>query len=188
MSPAAEQHTVEAARAATVDDVGRILELSRTMRSELAPQRGGDLWWRTHDPVEHHEPGLRALLDYPDDCVVVGCIDDQVVGYAIARSRRLPDGTHLAAVGELYVEPDAREVGVGESIVGVVLAWAEARGCAGVDATALPGNRAAKNFFETHGFVARSITMHRPCAPSSAGDTRPDPSRADGTTSDESGA
>lgn len=153
---------MERARAATLDDVDRVLELTRAMRAEVIAHRGGDLWWRTHEPVEHHAPGLRALLEYDDDCVVVGCIDDEVVGYAIARLRRLPDGAHLGVLGELYVEPDAREVGVGESLVGAVVDWAEARGCIGVDATALPGHRAAKNFFETHGFVARSLTMHRP--------------------------
>jgi GNAT superfamily N-acetyltransferase len=152
---------MEAARPATADDIVRILELTRALRAELADQRGGDLWWRTHEPVEHHEPGLRALLDYDDDCLLVGTLDDQVIGYAITRRHRLPDGAHLAVIGELFVEPGAREVAVGESLVGQVLAWAEARGCLGVDATALPGNRAAKNFFETHGFTARSLTMHR---------------------------
>jgi GNAT superfamily N-acetyltransferase len=152
---------METARAATADDVDRILELSRALRTELAQQRGGDLWWRTHDPVEHHPPGLRALLGYEDDCLVVGSLDDLVVGYAIARTHRLPDGAHLAVIGELFVEPGAREVAVGEALLNAVLAWAESRGCLGVDATALPGNRAAKNFFETHGFVARSLTMHR---------------------------
>jgi len=161
---------VEAARAATVDDVDRILELSTALRAELGEYRCGDLWYRNHDPVEHHAPALRALLDYPDDCVLVGCIDDQVVGYALARSHMLADGGHLATVSELYVEPDAREVAVGESLVLAVLAWAEARGCVGVDATALPGHRVAKNFFETNGFVARSLTMHRSLDGSGADD------------------
>jgi hypothetical protein len=35
-----------------------------------------------------------------------------------------------------------------------------ARGCVGVDAFALPGHRAAKNFFEESGFSARAIVMH----------------------------
>jgi GNAT superfamily N-acetyltransferase len=160
---------MEGARPATVDDVDRILELTGALRAELAAERGGDLWWRTHEPVEHHAPGLRALLGYEDDCLVVGTLDDQIVGYAIARRHRLADGTHLAVLGELYVEPAAREVAVGESLVHAVVEWAERRGCVGIDATALPGHRAAKNFFETHGFVARSLTMHRPLGGASGG-------------------
>ena len=30
-----------------------------------------------------------------------------------------------------------------------------------MDSLALPGDRATKNFFETHGLVARAITVHR---------------------------
>ena len=59
------------------------------------------------------------------------------------------------------MEPEGREVGVGETLVGAVLAWCREHGCEGVDATALPGHRAAKNFFEEQGFVARSLTMYR---------------------------
>ena len=34
------------------------------------------------------------------------------------------------------------------------------RGASAVDAFALPGHRAAKNFFETAGFTARALVMH----------------------------
>lgn len=152
---------MEAARPATVDDVARVVALTHELRAELLTARGGDLWHRTHDPVEHSAAGLRALLDYEDDCVLVGTIDDSVVGYVLARAHSLADGSRLTTITELYVEPGAREVAVGESLVNAVLAWAETRGCTGVDATALPGQRATKNFFETNGFVARSLTMHR---------------------------
>lgn len=156
---------MEAARPARPDDVARVLALSMELRDEVATQRGGDLWRRTHDPVTHTEPGLRALLTYPDDAVFVGSIDEVVVGYAMVRARTLADGSRLATIGELFVEPAARRVAVGEALVDAVLEWARSRGCAGVDATALPGQRDTKNFFETHGFVARSLTMHRPLDP-----------------------
>ena len=41
------------------------------------------------------------------------------------------------------------------------MAWAKRWGCIGVDSLALPGDRDTKNFFETHGLVARAITVHR---------------------------
>jgi hypothetical protein len=34
-------------------------------------------------------------------------------------------------------------------------------GCVGIDALALPGNRQTKNFFESFGFTARAIVVHR---------------------------
>jgi hypothetical protein len=41
------------------------------------------------------------------------------------------------------------------------MASAAAAGAVGIEATALPGDRATKNFFETHGLVARALTVHR---------------------------
>ena len=42
-----------------------------------------------------------------------------------------------------------------------LLAWATAQGCFGIDALALPGNRATKNFFERYGLTARAIIVHK---------------------------
>jgi hypothetical protein len=41
-----------------------------------------------------------------------------------------------------------------------LVGFCRAAGCAGVDAFALPGHRAAKNFFESAGFTARALVMH----------------------------
>ena len=76
---------------------------------------------------------------------------------------QLRSGARLGVVTDLFVEePDAREVGVGEVLVDTLVEHCRAAGCIGVDAAALPGHRAAKNFFETHGFTARALTMHQP--------------------------
>jgi hypothetical protein len=53
-------------------------------------------------------------------------------------------------------------VGVGRLLLDRSLAWLGERGCAGVDGTALPGDRTAKTFYESAGFKARLLTMHRP--------------------------
>jgi GNAT superfamily N-acetyltransferase len=60
-----------------------------------------------------------------------------------------------------FVETGARGVGVGRLLLDAVLSWVEARGAHGMDGTALPGDRAAKNFYESAGFKARLLTMHR---------------------------
>ena len=65
----------------------------------------------------------------------------------------------------LYVDPGAREVGVGEAMMDLVLAWSEERGATGIDAVALPGDRATKNFFERFGLTARAIVVHRRLGP-----------------------
>jgi ribosomal protein S18 acetylase RimI-like enzyme len=84
-----------------------------------------------------------------------------VVGYLVARAEPLRDGTVLGRLTDVFVEPEARAVGIGELLVDAALAWCDERECRGVDATVLPGNRATKNFFETMGFTARALTVHR---------------------------
>jgi ribosomal protein S18 acetylase RimI-like enzyme len=152
---------VEAARAARVSDVDRLAELGRLGAAELEPMRGGAVWGAREARPEPLEDGYRALLDRDDTLVVVGTIDDAVIGFGVGRIERLRDGRDLGIIEELYVEPEARSVGVGEAIAEALLDFFRERGCIGADALALPGNRATKNFFEQNGFVARSIVMHR---------------------------
>jgi GNAT superfamily N-acetyltransferase len=64
-------------------------------------------------------------------------------------------------VDDLFVEAEARGVGVGEALLSQVTAWFERRGCAGTDAAVLPGQRSTKALFESSGYKARLIVMHR---------------------------
>jgi GNAT superfamily N-acetyltransferase len=105
---------------------------------------------------------LDAIAD-TDRLVVVGTIDEVEVGFALARYR-VVGLTPIGNVEAIYVEPAARQVGVGEAMVEAITEWCDRRGCRGVDAPALPGSRPAKAFFEDNGFVARLLVMHRPLA------------------------
>jgi GNAT superfamily N-acetyltransferase len=119
------------------------------------------------------EQQLARTLDDPDQSAWVGTIDDVVVGYATGRTQTLADGTDLGVVDALFVEPGARGVGVGEALMDALLRWFDDRGCAGVDTMALPGDRLSKNFFESTGFKARLIVMHRECQPPPAPEADP---------------
>ena len=68
----------------------------------------------------------------------------------------------MGQVTDIWVDPEARSVGVGESLIDAVISWCTERSCVGIDSLALPGNRATKNFFETFGFKARLLTVYRP--------------------------
>jgi len=102
-----------------------------------------------------------ASIDDPNRLVVLGTIDDVPVGYASVGLSTVEDGVRLAVVESLFVEPEARDVGVGEAIMDFVLHWSAAQGVSGIDAVALPGDRATKNFFERFGLTARAIVVHR---------------------------
>jgi GNAT superfamily N-acetyltransferase len=153
---------IEAARPASSDDVPRIAELARAAIAELRSTKGGEVWARREARQEPIEDSVAADLANADALVLVGAIDDAVIGYAVAVIDKLPEGGDLARLTDVYVEPEARGVGVGEMLLDVVVSWATDRRCVGLDSLALPGNRETKNFFESFGLVARAIVVHRP--------------------------
>jgi GNAT superfamily N-acetyltransferase len=150
----------EACRAATAADVPRLAELARAVIAELAPMRGGQIWRAREARAEPIEDGLAALLDDADARVVVATIDDVVLGYAVVRLEHLGDGSVLGVVHDIFVEEGARQIGLGEMMMDDLMPWCEERKCVGMDAMALPGHRATKNFFEESGFTARQLIMH----------------------------
>ena len=89
-------------------------------------------------------------------------IDDTPVGYAASKVELLRSGETLGRISDIWVDPEARSVGVGESLIAAVVSWCTERNCIGIDSMALPGNRATKNFFETFGFKARLLIVHKP--------------------------
>ncbi|MFP5377817.1 MAG: GNAT family N-acetyltransferase [Acidimicrobiia bacterium] len=153
---------MEAARRATADDVPRLAALCRAALAEFAArERGGAVFVAREARAEPVDEGLRRAVADPASVVVAGTIDDVVVGFGTGRVEALRDGRCLGVIDDLFVEEGARAVGVGEAIMDDLVAWFVARGCAGVDATALPGARETKNFFEESGFTARLLVMHR---------------------------
>ena len=151
---------MEAARPATADDVPALSALAEAAADELAPTRGGTVFLAREAPPRGPERFLGALADQ-DVLVVVGTVDGQPIGYGTVRIELLRDGARLGVIDDLFVLPDARGIGVGETMVDLLIDFCRRRECDGVDAVALPGNRATKNFFETFGMVARAIVVHR---------------------------
>ena len=154
----------EGARRAADSDIAAVVELAAGAAAELAPRRGGYVWARLEARTEPLEQSLDRDHRSDDALVVVGTVDEAVVGYGVIRLVGLHDGAMLGRVTDIYVTPEARGVGVGEAMMGELMDWARRRACIGVDSLALPGDRETKNFFETHGLVARSITVHRSLA------------------------
>jgi GNAT superfamily N-acetyltransferase len=153
---------MEEARAAVLADVPRLVELALALRAELTPMRGGALWSARESRAATDAAAFTALVERDDAELVVGTIDGVVIGYGTMEYETLRDGHTLGLFGDIYVEDDARAVGVGELIAEQLVAAAVAAGCHGIDAFALPGHREAKNFFERNGFTARALIMHKP--------------------------
>ncbi len=151
----------EAARPATVDDLEALTQLAAEAVQTLSEQKGGHVWSLREARTEPYETQLRADIDNPDTLVAVGVLDEQVFGYGVIKLESLHDQSQIGIISDIYVSPDARGVGLGEGLVDLMLNWATDRGCVGVDSLALPGDRHTKNFFESHGLVARAIVVHR---------------------------
>lgn len=158
---------MEGARAAVVGDLDALEQLVRRGTAELQAQRGGPLWSRREAHPEPIRPLLEQALTGADPAarVVVGTVDDTVVGYGWARLERLHDDGLVLVISDLYTEPEARAIGVGEAMMAVLESEARAAGAVGIDAIALPGDRHTKNFFETFGLTARAIVVHRSLDP-----------------------
>lgn len=152
---------MESARPAAAADVGRLAELAEQAIAELTPTKGGDIWARREARRAPYAESFISDLADDDQLVLVGEIEGVVIGYAVVQIERLRDAGSLGIINDIYVEPDARDVGVGECLMDGIVAWCSARGCLGIDGLALPGNRATKNFFERFGLVARAIVVHR---------------------------
>ncbi|MEW6473689.1 MAG: GNAT family N-acetyltransferase [Actinomycetota bacterium] len=161
---------MEAVRAATPDDLPAIAGLVEALRAELTPMRGGRIWAVREARTGPPEEVYGALLTDPQACVVVGTLDDVVVGLGVVTVESLADGRRLGVVTDLFVDAEARAVGVGETMLGALVDYCVREGCVGVDAFALPGHRAAKNFFEESGFTARAIVMHHTLEAADSGD------------------
>lgn len=139
-------------RAAAPADVAWCRQLLHDHDDAVRSERGGR-WHLDHDLVDDQP------WPAPDDHLVVGCIDDAVVGFGRAHLSPASTGEVLAVVSELVVHPDARSIGVGSAVLAAIEAWAVSNGCAAIESHVLPGNRAAKNFFERVGMKTRKMRV-----------------------------
>ena len=155
----AAQETVRTATPADLDDV---VALAAAAVAEKQTQKGGAVWVRRESRPEPFARSLGETLRASHHEVAVGQLDGVTVGYGVVHSETLLDGGKLGVIDDIYVDPRARELGLGELLMEHLLAWCREQGCFGVDSLALPGDRSTKNFFESFGLVARAIVVHRP--------------------------
>lgn len=151
---------MEESRLARPGDVPVLRALWRAAIDDLAGRRGGALLVGrlSGDDLDRE---IERYVGDPDRLAVLGLLDAVPLGFAAAR-REGGRGPRLGVVDAIFVDADARAVGLGEAMLERVVDWCARLGCIGVDAPALPGSRSAKAFFEDQGFVARLLIMHHP--------------------------
>ncbi|MDA8341702.1 MAG: GNAT family N-acetyltransferase [Actinomycetota bacterium] len=150
----------EGVRRAGPADAQRFIELTWAFFQGLLHHRGGELLLPPTEAIFELDRFSELIAD-PDRLVLMGTIDDAPVATALAHVEAFTDGREIASFDGIYVEDQGRSVGLGHLLAEAVEAWARARGCIGIDGRALPGDRGAKSFFESNGYKARYIMMHR---------------------------
>jgi len=150
------------ARLAQPDDVS---DLERLYAGLAAEQRTIRAIWPYSDGLP--EPvgrSLNTLVERPDGVVVVGLIEGVPLGFLAGLEQPLlapMADRNIGVVQLIFTDHEARGVGVGAAMLHVAMREFRNRGIDLFDARVSPGHRLAKNFFESNGFKARSITMHR---------------------------
>jgi len=149
------------ARTAESSDLPTLERLYRGLEAEMTELH---LMWPLADGLaEPVAESLDQALHEAETLVVIGEIEDYPFGFLVARVEGLlpqARGEKIGSIRLVFVEPEAREVSVGEAMRDYALEWLRARGVSKFDAHVLPGHRLVKNFFEAGGFSARSIVMH----------------------------
>lgn len=148
-------------RVGTESDVSVLVDLYRSFRESLTRERGGGTYLSKEAFGEPLEPLFQEMVSDARRLVLLGLVDEVPVGLAVVRLEELSDSSRSAIAEVLYVDRQAREVGVGESLLDAVSGWAAENGAGDLDVWVLPGIRESKNFLEGAGLVARLLVMHR---------------------------
>jgi GNAT superfamily N-acetyltransferase len=139
-------------RPARAVDADQLADLEAEARAPLADSRGGPMWLEEHPPVEDWQSVITG-----DGCVTVAEIDGVLVGFL---QMAAPDDRGVAAVVQVFVLPDARELGFGDILLAESIEWARSVGAVALEGEALPGDRDTKNLYERAGITARKIITY----------------------------
>ncbi|MEN8235023.1 MAG: GNAT family N-acetyltransferase [Actinomycetota bacterium] len=151
-----------------------LIQLDR-MYGALADEQSAirEIWPDADGLAPPLDGAFRALIAATDASVVIGEIDGIPVGFLIAMEEPLNaprDAERIGSIRFIFTDHEARGVGVGAAMLSLAREGLRGAGIRLFDARVSPGHRLAKNFFESHGFKARSITMHSADHTGSGGD------------------
>ena len=140
----------EVIRPAEIADAEQLATLEAAARHHLIDQRGGAALLAEQPAVGDW---VSAIEDHAR-WIGVAELDGFVVGYL-----ELTLAGDLAFVRQVYVQPEARELGFGDGLIEAARQEALRHGCSALEGSALPGDRETKNLYERAGITARKIIV-----------------------------
>jgi GNAT superfamily N-acetyltransferase len=142
-------------RSATDADVQSLSDLEIEARLEIASFRGHESLLNANELIS---PNWVSVISDHSKLVLVAESSGQVVGYAKG-DINLESGS--CVVNHIYVDPMARQIGIGAGLITEIARLAKIRGCKTLDALALPGDRKMKNLYERVGMPARLLVASK---------------------------
>jgi GNAT superfamily N-acetyltransferase len=140
----------EVVRRAELADAAQLTQLESEARHHLIDQRGGAA-------LLAEQPAIgdwTAAIEDNGRWIGVAELDGFVVGYL-----ELALNGDIANVCQVYVQPEARELGFGDGLLDAARREAQRHGCSALEGFALPGDRETKNLYERAGITARKIIV-----------------------------
>lgn len=136
-------------RLATADDAAELAELETAARAALVEARGGERWLTEYPRLGHAWTARIAAGG-----VFVALVDDVPVGFLT-----IDVAVPVATVEQVFVHPEARELGFGDALLGAAVVAARTAGAVWLEGHTLPGDRNIKNLYERARITARLITV-----------------------------
>jgi GNAT superfamily N-acetyltransferase len=140
----------EVVRRAVPTDAAQLATLEAAARHHLIDQRGGAALLAEQPPIGDWS----VAIDDHSRWIGVAELDGFVVGYL-----ELGVTGDIAFVRQVYVQPEARELGFGDGLLDAARQEALRHGCSALEGFALPGDRETKNLYERAGITARKIIV-----------------------------
>ena len=151
-------------RRAAQGDAEVLADLESDARARLVDVRGGPRWLDAHPRI-----GGRWAAAIAERAVFVGTIpaaaedgdEEEDVVVAVLVADLVADPMPVVRIDQVFVAPDARELGFGDALVAAAMEWGRAVGAVLIEAETLPGDRNLKNLYERAGVTARLITVSK---------------------------
>ena len=140
-------------RGADVGDAEVLALLEAEGRAAVADARGGAAW------LEETPRADWARVVGGEGHVEIATVEGVAVGFL---QMAAPDARGVARVVQVWVHPEAREVGFGDVLLERSIEWARSVGATALEGEALPGDRDTKNLYERAGITARKIVVRTP--------------------------
>jgi GNAT superfamily N-acetyltransferase len=148
-------------RSFQVADTEAVTALAHAAAASVRLRRGGNAYLDLFDGLRERDPGVvRENLDSTGRSLFVGLLEGVAFGFCLVRR----EGGVLT-IEAIYVDPEAREVGLGSALGEAAEQFARTSTCERLDAFVLPGDRQAKQLAESQSMKARLLTLSKTLEP-----------------------